>query len=188
MVSASPPRPAPALPVHQRTVFSTPRVLEFFTDKELAMQLGVGRHQWALALVKELLDNALDACETVPVAPEITVTLRQDTLSVADNGPGLPYDVLTSSLDYLQRISDKAFYVSPTRGQLGNALKAAWAAPFVVSGTEGRIDVQTATYAVTVRITLDRIAQQPVVAVEPFADGVVQNGTSVTLHWPDIAS
>ena len=44
-----------------RTVFQTSRVLEFFTDKELTMQIGFPRQQWPLALLKELLDNALDA-------------------------------------------------------------------------------------------------------------------------------
>ena len=41
MVSAtSLPRPAPALPVLHRTAFTMSRALEFFTEKELSMQLG----------------------------------------------------------------------------------------------------------------------------------------------------
>jgi DNA topoisomerase VI subunit B len=173
VATASLPRPGPVL---QRTLFSTSRVMEFFTDKELRMQLGVERRSWAVALVKELMDNALDACEVAGVAPQITVTLTNDTLAVADNGAGLPQDALARSLDYLVRVSDKAFYITPTRGQLGNALKTVWAAPFVVSGTAGRIDVQTAAYALTVRVQLDRIAQQPVTTLTPMADGIVQKG------------
>lgn len=187
MVSASPPRPAPALPVLHRTAFSTSRVMEFFTEKELRMQLGVERWEWPVALAKELIDNALDACEGAGVAPQITVTVTDDTLAVADNGAGLPRQVLERSLNYLVRVSDKAYYISPTRGQLGNALKGVWAAPFVVSGTEGRIDVQTAAYAVAVRVQLDRIAQTPMLTVEPLVDGIVQTGTTLTLHWPGIA-
>jgi hypothetical protein len=45
-----------------RTTFETSRLLEFFTDRELSMQIGASRSTWPLALVKELLDNALDAC------------------------------------------------------------------------------------------------------------------------------
>ena len=179
---------SPRAPVLQRTAFSTSRMMEFFTEKELRMQLGMDRWHWPVALTKELIDNALDACEVAGVAPQITVTVTDHTLAVADNGAGLPQAVLERSLDYLVRVSDKAYYISPTRGQLGNALKAVWAAPFVVSGTEGRIDVQTAAYALTVRVQLDRIAQKPMMTVEPLSDGIVQNRTTITLHWPGIAS
>ena len=190
-ISSGPARPGTSdrlPPVLHRTAFSTSRMMEFFTEKELRMQLGMDRWHWPVALAKELIDNALDACEVAGVAPQITVTVTDHTLAVADNGAGLPHAVLDRSLDYLVRVSDKAYYISPTRGQLGNALKAVWAAPFVVSGTEGRIDVQTAAYALTVRVHLDRIAQKPMMTVEPLADGIVQNGTTITLHWPGIAS
>jgi DNA topoisomerase VI subunit B len=49
--------------VLEREVFSLSRLLEFFTEKELAMQISFGRAGWAIALLKELIDNALDACE-----------------------------------------------------------------------------------------------------------------------------
>ena len=113
----------------RRTTFATNRVLEFFSEKELNMQLGHSRAAWPLAILKELIDNGLDAAESTEVAPEITVTLTPDAFSVDDNGPGLPPETLARSLDYLVRVSDKAHYVSPTRGQLGNALKCVWAAP-----------------------------------------------------------
>ena len=47
------------------------------------------------------------------------------------------------SLDYLVRVSDKAHYVGPSRGQLGNALKCVWAAPYVARGEQGAIEVVT---------------------------------------------
>jgi DNA topoisomerase VI subunit B len=80
-----------------------------------------------------LIDNALDACESAPGgAPEIVVTLEPDAMTVADNGPGIPDHVIDRSLDYHIRVSDKKHYVAPTCGQLGNALKCIWGAPFVV--------------------------------------------------------
>jgi DNA topoisomerase VI subunit B len=180
--------PSPVEPKQlHRTAFETSRLLEFFTEKELAMQLEVGRAQWPIALLKELIDNALDACEAAQVAPEITVTLAPDALTVADNGPGLPHVVLERSLDYLVRISDKAYYVSPTRGQLGNALKGLWAAPYVITRTEGRIEVATEAYACTIEVRLDRLAQRPVLTVTPRAEGFVKTGTTITMHWPGIA-
>src|SRR5262245_65584009 len=117
MVSGTLPRRAAASPkTLQRTAFTTSRALEFFSEKELTMQLGFASDFWPIALLKELLDNALDACETAGVAPEIRVEVTPQTLTVRDNGPGLPRQVLERSLDYLVRVSDKAHYVSPSRG------------------------------------------------------------------------
>ena len=51
----------------ERTTFETNRELEFFSEKELSMQIGHGRDLWPVALTKELIDNALDACETAGI-------------------------------------------------------------------------------------------------------------------------
>jgi DNA topoisomerase VI subunit B len=123
-----------------RIAFTTDRTLEFFTESELRTQLGYGRELWPVVLVKELIDNGLDAGEATAVAPVITVTLEADAITVADNGPGISANIIEKSLDYYVRISDKKGYISPTRGQLGNALKCVWAAPFVVTG-EGLVEV-----------------------------------------------
>src|SRR5438876_9361786 len=105
-----------------RTTFATSRLLEFFTESELAMQIGHDRPLWAAAIVKELIDNGLDGCEKAGIPPHIRITIEDDAFSVQDNGPGLPVDTLQRSLEYDVRVSDKAYYVSPTRGRLGNAL------------------------------------------------------------------
>src|SRR4029434_5487554 len=133
-----------------RTTFETSRLLEFFSEKELQMQIGHPKDAWLIALAKELIDNGLDACETANVAPEIEVVVENNSIAVQDNGPGLPEKTLKRSLDYLVRVSDKAFYISPTRGQLGNALKCVYAAPFVVNGEIGRVDVATGGLATTI--------------------------------------
>lgn len=120
-----------------RAVFEISREIEFFSEKELQMQIGYGRAMWPLALLKELIDNALDACETANVMPEIDVQIGDEFFAVRDNGPGLQAETLIRSLDYLKRVRDKSFYVSPTCGQLGNALKTVWTAPFVAHGERG---------------------------------------------------
>ncbi len=172
----------------RRTTFVTNRVLEFFSEKELNMQLGHSPDMWPIAVLKELVDNALDAADLAGVAPEITVTLMPDAFSVQDNGPGLPEETLVRSLDYLVRVSDKAHYVSPTRGQLGNALKCVWAAPFVADGTHGRVDVTTGGTRHQIEVTLDRIAQEPHVEHTRHEDSTVKTGTRTMVHWPEIAS
>lgn len=174
--------------VLERTTFETSRLLEFFTEKELQMQIGASRNDWPLALTKELIDNALDACEVAGVAPDITVEATDSAVAVQDNGPGLPIQTLSCSLDYLVRVSDKAHYVSPTRGQLGNALKCIWAAPFVADGEQGRVEVTTGGAVHVIDVTLDRIAQKPRLEHRVREDGVVKNGTLVKMYWPEIAS
>ena len=105
-----------------------------------------------------------------------------------DNGPGLPFDTLKRSLDYLVRVSDKAYYVSPSRGQLGNALKCLWATPYVLSGgRSGRIDVETAGRRYEVCVQLDQIAQEPKLTLTAY-DALIKTGTRITLHWPEFAS
>src|SRR5689334_14941769 len=103
-------------PQIQRTTFTTSRLLEFFTESELRTQIGVSKHEWPIALLKELLDNALDACEQAGIPPEITVRVEEDAFSVQDNGPGLPEPTLLKAMDYSVRVSNKNHYVSPTRG------------------------------------------------------------------------
>jgi DNA topoisomerase VI subunit B len=175
--------------VLKRETFATSRLLEFFTEKELRMQIGHAPDRWPLALVKELIDNGLDACEASGVAPRVTVRVAADAVEVQDNGPGLPLEVLEASLDYTQRVSTNTYYVSPTRGQLGNALKTVWAAPFVATGGEhGRVEVLAGGQRHTVDVTLDRIAQEPRLRLTSEAEATAAAGTLVRLHWPEIAT
>jgi len=170
-----------------RETFSMSRELEFFTEKELEMQIGHGRDWWRVALVKELVDNALDACESSNVSPEIDVEVTDDWFAVADSGPGIPDDVIVRSLDFMQRVSDKALYVAPTRGQLGNALKAIYAAPYVAHG-EGRVEIEVGARHHLIAVSLDEIAQRPQVSYTVEDAALVRNGTRVQVCWPDSCS
>src|SRR5438128_2393292 len=55
--------------VLQRETFATSRLLDFFSRKELTAQIGHGPDDWPLVIVKELVDNALDACEDGHIPP-----------------------------------------------------------------------------------------------------------------------
>ena len=57
-----------------RETFETRRESEYFTEKELRAQIGHGPEGWPLAILRELIDNSLDACEMSGVPPEISVT------------------------------------------------------------------------------------------------------------------
>ncbi|MGE0827260.1 MAG: hypothetical protein AB7G75_30060 [Candidatus Binatia bacterium] len=171
-----------------RTTFETSRLMEFFTKSELAMQLGYDEPDWPIALLKEVIDNSLDACEQAAIVPEIEVRVEPHAFSVQDNGPGLPESILDKALDYSIRVSNKANYISPTRGRLGNALKCLIAAPFVADGSYGRIEIITNGVQHTIEVTLDRIAQQPTLSHSATPVSVVKNGTFVKIHWPEVAS
>ncbi len=78
-----------AEPILKREFFETDRTMEFFSEKELQMQVGTQRQNWPLAILKELIDNSLDACESAGVSPEISITVEKNALRVEDNGPGI---------------------------------------------------------------------------------------------------
>ena len=90
---------APQASIVSRRVFATSRQLEFCNIKELTTQTGHGPDDWPIVIVKELLDNALDACEEHSIAPEITVGIEADSITVADNGPGLSADTIDKIVD-----------------------------------------------------------------------------------------
>lgn len=59
-----------------RHAFTQSRMMDFFTRKELAMQIGQDADAWGRALLKELVDNALDACEAAGILPNIDLTVE----------------------------------------------------------------------------------------------------------------
>src|SRR5262250_1099548 len=100
----------------QRTAFRTSRLLDFCSRKELIAQTGHQPDAWPLVLLKELVDNALDACEDAGTAPEVVVTVDGDGIEVRDNGPGIPAKTVEGVLDFAVRVSTREAYVSPCRG------------------------------------------------------------------------
>jgi DNA topoisomerase VI subunit B len=88
-------------PKLQRVAFTTSRLAEFCGEKELTAQTGHTPDEWPLVIAKELIDNALDACEEAEIAPEISieVSAARGEIVIADNGPGLPSATLGGVLD-----------------------------------------------------------------------------------------
>lgn len=169
-----------------RRTFVLSRGLEYFSESELNMQIGRGREGWPIAILKELVDNALDAAETAGVAPVVDIETSYEGFLVRDNGPGIPKSTIEGSLDYNVRVSNKLGYVTPTRGRLGNALMVVWAAPYV-DADESRIIIRTQGRRHEINVRLDRIEQQPAVDHDVHAD-TLQNGTEIHLAWPNSAS
>jgi DNA topoisomerase VI subunit B len=173
-----------------RTPFRTSRLLDFLSVKELTAQTGHGPPAWPLVAGKELLDNALDACEEVGIPPEISVTVDEAGISIEDNGPGISATTVSSILDFASRTSSREAYVAPDRGAQGNALKVLAAMPFVLDGEQGRVEIWSQAVRHDISIRVDPIRQEPVIDHRQTACSgqFVKNGTCVRLHWPNSSS
>jgi DNA topoisomerase VI subunit B len=148
----------------ERTTFRTSRLLDFASEKELVAQTGHQPGAWPLVILKELADNAIDACEEAGVAPVISVTVDDKGITISDNGPGLPPETVQGILDFSVRVSSREAYVAPTRGAQGNALKTIVTIPFVVDGENGGVEVEARGICHTIKFTVDRIRQEPVIS------------------------
>jgi len=150
-------------PQLQRATFSTSRLMDFFSQKELTAQTGHHVNDWPTVIIKELIDNGLDACEDAGIAPVLQVTFDSNGISVFDNGPGLPASTVDGVLDFSIRESSREAYVSPTRGAQGNALKTLVAMPFVLNGESGVTTIEACGIRHTIILNVDRIQQVPVI-------------------------
>ncbi len=172
----------------ERQTFETSRELEYFNEKELTVQTGHPPSRWPEVVVKELVDNALDACESREILPHVQIDIRADSICVTDNGPGLPGHVVDSILDFNLRVSSKDAYIGPTRGAQGNALKTVAAIPYVLSDClEGMMEITSSGDCHRIKVAVDRIAQKPQITHETVPDDVVKNGSRVKVVWPVLA-
>lgn len=168
-----------------RTAFTTSRMMEFLSTKEMTAQTGHPPGTWPLMAFKELVDNALDACEEAGLAPEIDVTVDDDGITVADNGPGIPPDVVKQVLDFSRRVSSREAYVAPDRGAQGNALKTILAMPFVLNGECGRVKISAQGVRHEITLRVDAIRQEPVIDYKAIPDEHAVKGTTIRIYWQE---
>jgi DNA topoisomerase VI subunit B len=168
-------------PLLNRTTFKTSRLAEFCSEKEVVNQTGHNVEDWPVVVLKELVDNAIDACEEAGTAPEIRIEVADDKIVIADNGPGLPPETVEDILDYTARVSSREAYVSPTRGAQGNALKTILAMAFALDGESGETIIEAHGVAHRVTFSADRIRREPKITYVREAS-LVQIGTRVTVR------
>lgn len=122
----------------ERRMYETSRAAEYFDRGELQAQTGQPVHNFCAVIFKELIDNALDACEAAGLAPAIDINVIEDgediILEVSDNGKGISPDTVERILNFETRTSDKAAYRASTRGAQGNALKTVLGIPHALGG------------------------------------------------------
>jgi DNA topoisomerase VI subunit B len=143
----------------------------------LVTQTGHEIGEWPLVVVKELVDNALDACEEADVAPVIDILADACGITVRDNGPGLPEATLQGALDFTVRASSREAYISPCRGAQGNALKTLLPMPRVVDPDHGKLIVTTHGRQHVITCGVDAISQRAIIH-----DDVTDLAKSKNLH------
>jgi DNA topoisomerase VI subunit B len=166
--------------------------MEFCTEKELVAQTGHESHNWSRVIVKELVDNAIDAAEEADIAPVVTVTIKTGKPSkptqivIEDNGPGIPPATIAGIIDYNVRVSSREAYISPTRGRQGNALKTILPMSFLLGGkVQGETWIEARGIRHRIRFTVNQIKQEPIVT-NLRSRSRIKTGTRVTIFWPNI--
>jgi hypothetical protein len=146
-IVAKPARPMRRKTKHKvtRVVFQVSRLMEFCTKRELQNQTGHSVNDWPLVVLKELMDNALDACEEAEVAPVIEVIVGPGSITITDNADGFAAKTIDAILDYSIRVSSREAYVSPTRGAQGNPLKTILAMGYVLDREHADADAAGVT-------------------------------------------
>jgi signal transduction histidine kinase len=83
-----------------RVPFTASRLMEFCTRREFVNQTGHDEQEWPLVVLKELVDNAIDAAEESEIAPIVSIAVNGHSITVTDNGPGIPVKTIEGVIDY----------------------------------------------------------------------------------------
>ncbi len=113
---------------------------DFIRLEGLQKLTNVTAHDWDLYILKELVDNALDADEMVQHengSPSIRVVMEYDRQGnglrvTVTNRALFPLEYVGDLFDLEKRVSVKDYYNHPTRGAQGNALKTILGIPYAL--------------------------------------------------------
>lgn len=95
----------------------------FFAKTGLESIIGIREEYWPIVVIKELIDNALDAIEACN-EKQIIIEAKKDTFGVFDCGNGITVDALKKIYDFNNYFSENRFFQAPSRGQQGVGLKS----------------------------------------------------------------
>lgn len=96
--------------------------VDYFTEDGLIKQIGLTKDYWDKVIIKEIIDNALDAIEPLS-SKAVNIVQNESLLGIYDNGNGISCDIVKSIYDFSFYVSQNRLYVTASRGKQGNGLK-----------------------------------------------------------------
>ena len=96
--------------------------VDYFTEDGLIKQIGLTKEYWDKVIMKEIIDNALDAIEPLN-NKEVYIAQGISSLGIYDNGAGISCETVKSIFDYKFYVSRNRVYITASRGKQGNGLK-----------------------------------------------------------------
>lgn len=96
--------------------------VDYFTEDGLIKQIGLTKEYWNKVIMKEIIDNALDAIEPLN-NKEVHIIQDAYSLGIYDNGNGISCETVKSIYDFSFYISQNRVFVTASRGKQGNGLK-----------------------------------------------------------------
>ena len=105
-----------------RIICKTSKLIDYFTEDGLIKQIGLTKEYWNKVIIKEIVDNALDAIEPMN-NKEVNIIQNGSSLGIYDNGNGLNCEIIKSIYDFNFYVSQNRTYVTASRGKQGNGLK-----------------------------------------------------------------
>ena len=168
-----------------RTAFSVSRDLELVTQDGLTKRMGIVREGWLRATVKELIDNALDACEEAGIDPEIKITIAGSVLTVADNGPGVAPETVERLCTLAERTSSREAYAAPDRGAQGNALQTIMLLGFGFGREVSGITIESRGVNHQIQLRVNRLARTDRAGARGRRRCRPAQARSVSIAWPE---
>jgi DNA topoisomerase VI subunit B len=171
----------------ERVHIERSRLMEYLNINDLRAMTGLSPQDFHKAIIKELVDNALDACEERGVIPVVSVEAYRENgqyhYKVADNGGGMTEEVIRKILNFETRTSSKEAYRAPTRGAQGNALKTVFGIPIALrqKNTPRSIVLRTQDKEYTITIDPNYIADVPEIDFEANNSKSFWDGTEISL-------
>lgn len=165
-----------------RELLKTGVGLDWLTADGLVAHTGHSVDDWPVVIVKELVDNGLDAADDAGVAPEIRISAGPDGITVRDNGPGMSLEAIEAACDFAIRGSTKALVRSPDRGAQGHALKTLLGMSHICDRESGRIVITAHGQEHTLRCRADLVRQCPTVDRQTKT-AKAEVGTTILINW-----
>jgi len=131
-----------------RRMLGEARSLDYVNLQKLLTLTGCSGRDLDKFILKELVDNGLDACKKCQLGyPAVKVIINRDRIEVRDYGRGMTEEDIRKITDLTKSYSMKTLYKTPSRGVLGNALKCILGIPYALSR---EFDVECPDYPIQI--------------------------------------